>query len=250
MEVSYNGVTHTDGECKFTIDSEPLRTVSGTLYALRQTIAIEGTLLAANSTDLLTRIEEIKTAYRADGGDLSIDFPGGSPGTNDDLASSQCVDGVKVIKAPSFTVGEGGEYSTFRHFNVVLGGIVPLGGSLPNIVVSFKETLSWRGNGGARRVLVPLKNGPWQEQIPYPNTPQTATQEGQIIGLTRHMFERVPGPKWGLWLLDNEGLSMSPQGPQDRLETGQPIDFLLTYSYAFKGNLPFARAGDIPATPI
>jgi len=150
-------------------------------------VRIRGELILPSSigetaapAELQKLIDKIKSAFTTDGRDFSVTFPNGVK--HIDLRSADFSGGLRITKGPNF-IGEGrGELVRRRSFELEITGekIIEVIGGVGGITsnVTFTESLSFRGNGGQRFVLIETMHGEPIKQVVNERTICRCVQSG------------------------------------------------------------------------
>jgi hypothetical protein len=157
-----------------------LRTEATVPWGYRAEMSVHGYLEGNGQTDLSNKEEQLKLALRTPYKDLVFYTDDGKPTSAKMLNSSNCLTGVVTTEA-EFPSNVGAEWSSQREFRFSASADYTLPG-FGNQLVSFKETVTYRGGDALYRVL-PAINGILQKQLIYPKTPYEVTQSGESIGL-------------------------------------------------------------------
>lgn len=201
MYVKYGTYFHAAGEVTLKgIMRDSLRSEDGLVYAITEIWDLEGRLqiddqgtAAANQAAMTTAINALKTAYSTNGKDLGF-YDNADNVTSHFLDSSTSTMGVQITQQPSFPVGGGAEYSTFRTYSLRAEAQWGYSGGGGQMLVSWTETVSFRGTGGRTwGYLVPIVGSPQQQLLTETST-HWAFQRGEATG--NGYYPIVPGPKW------------------------------------------------------
>lgn len=200
MYLQYRGYLHGFCECGVKIDIGRIYGVNRVPIALSQRWVITGRLVGDSVADMTTKIAALEAAYSVNHGDLYL--------LNADMSQSA----HKIISAQTLTgtmveslsyPNENDIYSTHRNYVIVIttetdaasqaggGGGSPSG---PGQIVSFRESISFRGTGGPRVAVREQRRGPPVRQQVSQSTPIYATQRGQSIGL--YGYPAASQPMW------------------------------------------------------
>lgn len=194
MQIVYGSYSHSDNECSVAIDREPQFSPDGIRTGYKETWAISGKLYAASVSALTSALAALKAAYDVDGQDVALYDSSGNL-THHQMLSSQTLGGTRVVKTPSFPVGDSAEYTTWRSYTIVLEGEFGVTSiNFPGGLLSFHETISFTGSGGAKFVIVTPRNGPPVRMQTSMGSPAVANQSGEAIGYTG--YPSPPGPFW------------------------------------------------------
>ncbi len=198
MYLKYGNYQHAAGECTLTgITRQTAMTPNGIAYAIRERWNIMGRLQiadqgtpAANQAAMTVALNALIAAYKLQGRDLGFYDDAGNL-TSHVMRTSQTESGVAVIQQPSFPIGKGAEYSTFRTYTMSLEGSYSIAtGSL----ISWAESVSIRGTGGpVWGFLQPLTGSP-QQQLFSQSSTVIAVQRGSASAV--HNYPSIPSPLW------------------------------------------------------
>lgn len=185
-------------------------------------IVLNGDLIASSQAAIRTKIIAFEAAIE-DGRDIGLYHDDNSKSAHF-FDNAQSVSGVRVISF-GYPDGDASEYATARTFDLTLEAEF-----LPTSfdgLKSFREELTFQGNGGPRRVLIVTLNG-IQAQTTNPRTIQRISQIGSAVGISA--YPSVPSPIFGKQQ-DNERHTIKKTGPtlDGRLYT----DYGVQWSYAF-----------------
>lgn len=189
MIIKYGSNSRTDSEIALTITKNAQRAPNGTRIGTRETWTLDGILHGTDVDDLTTNIAALEAEFSSDGKDIVLLKSDGTTETAHKITNSNTIGGVKVIQPPAFPKGDGAEYTTFRRYRIVIGALVDDGS---DELMDFRETTTRTGNGGPRRVLIEVLNGPPQAQTTSRYTPVRITQRGRALGKTIYPNAAIP----------------------------------------------------------
>lgn len=198
MNISYNGYLHDPAECEIEQITSIARNPDGGVDYKTVTTTITGKIYTVLG-DIDAKIRAMMLAYSVDGGNFICALPNGQD-TVHSIYDSQTMDGVRVVQPPSFPVGGGAEYSSFRTYQIVLEARFQVANS-PE-VISFTETVTYRG-GGPRVILIETINGPPVRQVTNQMSVATCIQSGQIVTSTRYS-SIIPPPIYPQFIIPTE----------------------------------------------
>lgn len=155
-----------------------------------ETWTIRGMLQASTQALLTTAINDLEAAYEDDGRDLNFYTDAGSTLSAHSISSSATKGGTRVVSL-AYPDGKGGEYSTYRTYEIVIEAEFPLNDDLN--MVQFEESLTFAGGGPKFVVLQPLNGAPIRQRV-ADATPFTASQDGRAVGYLRYPV--IPRPFW------------------------------------------------------
>ncbi len=230
MQITYRGYQFVIGTAGVAITKRSNLDEFKRQLSVTNTFNITGALVEANQATLLTKLAELENAFSEGGGDFVMTLAG--VGVPHQLLSSACIGGVRVTTPVSYPDGRGTELVNRRTFNIVLEGDVETPGA-SGYIVSYSETISYTGNGGARTALLEPLNGAPIEQQTHEQTVCRATQSGNAVG-----FSNYPGIPAAL--LD------SPQNDKFTVTYGSPkksgdryTHYPVSWSYTYESASPF-----------
>lgn len=177
MHLRYGSYNHAAGECIVSISRVERANESGLSYGYTETWTIDGMLVGSSQADLTTKIQALEAAYASGGFDLTLVDDLGND-TPHKMVSANAIEGVKVVK-PSYPMGEGAEYTTFRHYTIVATAdfdVIESGG-----LISWGETLTFSGGGAQYVWQQPLSGPPIKQQVATA-TPYRLIQSGSATG--------------------------------------------------------------------
>lgn len=232
MYLKYGSYQHADAEVTFTIGRDALENEAGQHYGDRHTWNIEGCLQAADTAAVVTAFRALEAAYSQWYRDLV--FYDDSGAATHTLLNSGSTTGVKIIRPPSYTRGDGAELSTYRNYIITATADYPAGTGA-NLLRSFTETLAF-GGGGPERAVVECVNVPPQEQVLKLYTTYRASQRGSAVGM--YSYPAIPAPLFP----GKERVRSNPPGdPQygsPKLRNGIYVDWPVSWSYEFISATP------------
>lgn len=161
----------------------------GNLIGIRKRYTIRGMLQADSPTQLTTRILALEAAYSISGGKLGLYHAPGVP-------TAHVIQDVRIVRPPSYPIGIGGEYTTYRTYEIEVEAGVPAivdGGGGQQQLLSFQESFQQVG-GGPQFAYLPLLSGAPQRQIIRQQTPYRAVQVGRAAGTGG--YPPFPSPQW------------------------------------------------------
>ncbi len=230
MFVRYRSYTHDDNEVALSISSTPLYGDTGYRYGLHKVWRLSGVLQADTQAELTGKIRQLEQAYSVDGGDLTFRLADGTV-TAHSLLNKHTMGGVRVTSGPTFSRGEGAEYSTFRSYEITLEADVLAAGRQ---ILSWQEEVRATGSGGPMTKYIPVLRGPWVRQITSETSLVTLVQSGSAVGL--QSYPVPPGPLFPI----HEEISRriySERTP--RLRGGTLWEFPINWSYTMEAPVPF-----------
>lgn len=189
MHIKYGEYTHDTNECTIAISRRGLYTEDGSRYGYRDRWEITGMLQAASQGALTGAIDGLKAAYAENGLDIGLYTDSGSA-TSHSITSEDTTTGTLVMEGPDFPEGEGAEYTTFRHYRIVLEAETT--GDTGGLLVSYQETLLYRGTGGPVWRYLPVLTGPPQQQMLQQQSTRWLFQRGRAEQAVT--YPARPGP--------------------------------------------------------
>lgn len=220
-----------------TVTSEKVYGPRGLPWAIRRQVRARFELNDERGTAAVAKmVDDCIKAHNADRGDLIWELPGGTSAPELSVRSSETVGGVRVVQPPSFTAGEGGEYSVYRKGEVAYEYMIPMSGVGRNFVWEWKEEVSFTGSGGAMKALTETKTGNVDRQRSRRNSICRATQSGTIVGL----FQRpaMPRPLFPSDV-DEERTQARLLPAEEILADGTELRFGIQYTYEFTSGTRF-----------
>jgi hypothetical protein len=231
MQLKYGNHTHDAGEAEVMISREGLVSEMGRMFAIRERWEVQGRLHEASSADLSTAIDALITAYSYQGQDIELTQ------SEHAMRSGDTLNGTRVVSPPHFPQGRGGEYSTYRNYNLAVEGEFAYVGN--SILLSWTESLTFTGTGGPVWGFLECLNGPPQQQMFMQQSVVHATQRGSAVcvpdSLHRNeygFFWVPPEPIWPQWE-HRDKKTITYELPADLY--GKRIT---NWSYEFSANVP------------
>jgi len=239
VKLTYGTYQHAVKTVTPRVTSVPLYTPRGEVYAIRQTVTIAGEVGGDDTHAVRDAVEELIAAYSTDGKDLVWSLMDDSQTPDVALISSRCIGGTRVIQRPSFTAGEGGEYSNYRKYEVVVQGDVRIKDQDIPRVWSYSQTIQRTGTGGPVYRHVPLKHERWQRQQSRRYSLVRIVQTGTIAGTHAHL--RPPAPRWPHALLA-ESVTVTESEQPALWINGIGVGWETSWSYTFESATPLSGA--------
>jgi len=191
MYLQYGNYQHQPGECSISISRRSLLTENKIMYAYVETWQILGRLQADDIPSLTAAIQALEAAYYIPNQDLGLFNDDGTP-TDHTLGNAGSNGGVILIQPPAFPEGRNAEYSTFRNYSITLEAEYPYVGM--GRLLSWSETLSFRGTCGPIWGFLATINGEPEQQLFRQQSSMTVTQSGQATG-----WDAYPLPAGPIW---------------------------------------------------
>lgn len=231
MILKYGAYTHANNEVAYTITRHALKTQGGIFYAYEEQWSCTGILHSPDGTQngLTNAIIALTNAYSVDGYDLVHYLDDGVTPTAHQLISVACNGGTRVLQAPQFPIGTGGEYTTYRNYSFTIAGEVPLTSS--NVLTKYEEKISVKGTGGPVQVWIPVAEGPWIRQ-------QTSTASTFQIQQTGHATGLYAYPPFNDPIWPDAEIVQQRQQEQGNAEArnGRFYNFPASWSYTFESS--------------
>jgi hypothetical protein len=221
----YGSYTFAQNEISTIFRQEYVRDSRNFRRYIRKTIEINGKLHASSADALTTAMNTLDSAFSVDGRDFTL-FTDGGTATHHRLLTGAAIGGVRVMRGPSYEPGDGGEYTTYRSYNIMLEAdyLVP---NAPN-VMEFEESVTVIGSGGPRIVWRPVLVGDAKPQLTTQKTLSKTVQSGTAMGHGTWPFP--PNPLWPEFELAEER-NLVRHAPKRNLSS--LIDYRISWSYAF-----------------
>lgn len=257
MYLRYGAYTHALDEANVVISKEQRLTDANIRIGTTERWAISGQIIGSSISDLTTKILAMEAAYAKFNVNLHL--------LDNDLNETahkiiaNATNGGIVVERIDFPVGDGSEYVLSRSYAIAIradygarsanapggnsgGGAGDGGGGQPNTLIRYQESLTFRGNGGPRRVVREIRNGYPVEQIVSQRTPVYATQRGSATGYFAP--PRPPRTIWPAFVMnaDSEVSSVSPT----RVGVGVSLEQVV---YETTWNYQFVSPGPLTGTP-
>jgi hypothetical protein len=196
----------------------------GSPASVENTIECTGEFLGTGQRDLVNQCTLLELALGRQWQDFRILCDDGTAAIY--LPNATAFGGVRVIEGPDYPEGAGVEFAVKRKFRFVVQATYPITAAGLPLLVTYEETVSFRG-GGPLIVWMQPVNGPPIRQIAAEATPYYATQSGNAVGLLGW-----PAPPFPLW----SGALMT--APQISRTTPQVLgtsrrNFKITWNYEF-----------------
>lgn len=198
----------------------------------RYRATIEGELQYSTQADLTTRIGNLIDGYSVDGQEACLYQDDGTPTRHRLALTANLISGPRIMYR-DWPKGDAAEYATKRTFRVILEAEYL---EADSEIVSFQETLSFRGNGGPIWTADVCATGPPRATLRAQRSVQHVLQQGTIVGLTGHPTSMVPGPIFGPY---EHGNMRTVRLQSPRFYGSMYLDFPISYSYSF--SLPAAQ---------
>ncbi len=209
MILQYGSFSHALNEAKIATSRRREANSDGVMSLERVNYQISGYLHAADQPGLTTAIQALELGYAQENVSLTLYLDDGvTPSAHSINANTALY--VRATVKPSYPTSEGGEYSTYRYFEIEVEALFPV--NLNSSLISFNESLQFSG-GGPKYILQRCITGPanmvqTEEQVPY-----RCTQVGSATGIYTWP-QYVAQPLFPYAILDGEKQSVEADTPQ------------------------------------
>ncbi len=220
----------------------PTWTDDGILIGSKEFWGIRGRLLADDATALSAKVVLLKAAYAATGGDIVLLQNDGTTETDFKITGNKTIGGIRATRL-EFPSEMGASWTTFLDYEidivatlgVTVGGGTPGGGT----IISWTESISFRGTGGPRFAVRECRNAIPQVQQVSKSTPIYANQRGVAVGLSD--WPDPPRAVWPQHEIDAD--HEEAYTGADAVGSGQggatrEREFRTSWSYKFKASQP------------
>lgn len=200
MYVRRGSYNHEANETRFRFRIMPQYADSRILVGYKKLVHLEGMLFGDDASELATKQAALVAAYTSTSGnfvvlqnDNSTEIP------TYKIDGSKTIGGIRLTDI-DFPNADAAEWTTYLKYVIDLeadiGGVGLVGGQggSQSVLISFTETITVRGNGGAAFVLRTPRNAPPVKQIVSQRTPIFASQRGVAVGL--YKYPSPPQPIW------------------------------------------------------
>lgn len=236
MYLKYGSYTHDNNEASVTIDRQSILDSAGRIYRESERWLITGQLHAETQAALTTAIQSLEAAYSLQEQDLVFYLDDATTETAHAMRRASAIEGPRVIQRPSFPIGRGAEYSTFRSYQIQVEAVFAGDSSVG--LLEFRETLDFEG-GGERWVLLETLNGPPQRQTLAQQTGYRVIQSGNALG--NLAYPSIPGPIWAA--AEHTDMRRIQRTSPDRKGKGGNItyeNFPVSWQYVMEAPTPFS----------
>ena len=201
---------------------------------------IDGMIVANSQVSCRTKTQAVMDAYaNLTGKDLTLYMDGGASVSAHRMRSSDSLDGLRTVAAPSFPDGRGTEALTKRTFTVSVEAEFPVVGANTKLV-SYSETLTFNGGyplGMSEVGFLHPVNGPPIKQKLKQFPIYKATQSGQAVGYGDWPIEGLHfKPIWPGHIIPQES-SIVPGTPKRRGDA-KYSDYPLSWTFVFMSSSP------------
>jgi hypothetical protein len=201
----------------------------------RVTVNLEGRLEGSGQIDLATKSGQLQRALLTPYLDLVLLSDSGV--VVEALRSGGSTTGVVCVSGPDFFSADGAEFATYRSFRAVFQADYPITAQSVSAVISWTQTVTF--GGGEPVILDQLAiDGPGVSVMVSPQTPYTASQTGQAVGL--YAYPPIPKPLFGQ--PRRKQVSMTAPTRSGRGLINYPI----TWSYEFASWRPLTGGPGVP----
>lgn len=190
MILRYGSYSHANNECAVIISRDGTVGEDGKVVSVTERWDIAGQYHADSVSALTAGLRAMERAYQDEKRDLVLKTDAGGA-TAHGLYNSQTMFGVRVVQPPSYPVGSGAEYTTFRNYTIAVEAEFAVNSGL---LLSYREGVTQRGSGAALWTYQFPILGPPQPQILSQYSPVTIVQEGRAVGFG--VYPPFPPPMW------------------------------------------------------
>lgn len=199
-------------------------------YKLRGEVRIDDTgTVAGNQAAMTTKLRELEAAFSQQFKDFGF-YDNSGRLTAHRLLNSETLGGVKVLTRIEYPDSTGAEYSTYRTFEVTLGGDVAITASNPNTIVNWAEVVEYQGTGGPRRVWTEFVEGDPQNDIVCQRTTIKCVQRGTARAIGAYPR---PTPLYPLEV-EHEDLRIWSPGTPEFMGNGVNAYYPASWAYFFE----------------
>jgi hypothetical protein len=179
-----------------------------TLGSVLVSMDVEFEIIRDTQAAITTRFNQIKAAILKDGGDVGFYQDNGARSAIF-IDSSRTTSGVYITQHPSIVQGDGADYATHLKGSCSFAAdLAPedFGGATANDggLTRYQEVMTFRGNGGPRKVVVAGDRGDPVSYTLCDRTPVYATQSGRATWSGNRVWYPPPNPPLFPGLLDGE----------------------------------------------
>lgn len=263
MYLKFGDYSHSIGEADVSMRQVRQYSDRGQMVGILHTWTIKGVLQAASQSALSTAITALEAAYssrRRVG--IGLYFDDGTASAHN-LTAARSLSGVKVTNGPDYPTGSGGEYSTYRSYEIVVESLqpptdesgdplppeqnpanTPGANGVPVLLMEWEETLSFSG-GGPRYVFLELLEGDPVRQIVAQRTPYRARQSGSALAFQDYAAFPEPFSPDNELQTERERTQISPKRVE--AQNGQPAyqEYRCSWSYSFQSTQPMSGSPSI-----
>ncbi|MBX7106547.1 MAG: hypothetical protein K1X57_20900 [Gemmataceae bacterium] len=233
MQVRYGGYSCVQNGVKWTtaIQTELAQNVP---FNRRITVNLEGKLEGTSQADLAAKSAALQAAFLTPYLDLVLLADNGA--ILESLRSGGSTTGVVCIAGPDFYSADGAEFATYRSYRATFQAEYPLQAGQA-LIVAWTQSLTL---GGGNPLIVDQLaiNGPGVSVTASPQTPYTATQTGQAVGL--YGYPNYPPPLFG----SPRSIERIPTSPT-RNGRGL-VNYPIAWNYQFAAWTPLVGTPGVP----
>jgi hypothetical protein len=186
--LEYGDYRHAIGDAAVSINRVGEFNDLGVCYAIRETWSIQGRLIASSQNGVSTAISRLESAYYVGNRPIGLYFGHESGGkvikdgaTQHSIVPGRTIDGVRVRVQPSYQLNTGGEYTTYRHYNIAVEALVKTG-LYGSDIAAWDESVTSQG-GQPRDIVIETLNTAPVIQRTAAQTAFYVTQTGRAVGL-------------------------------------------------------------------
>lgn len=233
INLIYGSYSHESGECAVQWSADPI-VKNGTRTGVMYTIDIRGRLHGDTQAALSAAIMAMERAYAEDNRDIGLVYSDGTR-TAHYLSARSCRGGVRVVRGPSYPVGDGGQYSTYRDYTITVEAEVSVDEDESGIL-EWAETVTEIG-GGRQYGFLETLNGEPQEQILKQQTVYRATQVGEAVGAKS--YPPPPPPIWASrFCHDKSSVARTSPRKVGTLKGEEYTEYRTSWNYVFESATP------------
>lgn len=177
--LSYGSFVHVQNDPAITIRTSAKYSPRSIVELIKYSVGIKGVIHGADQNTVKANIALLEAAYLVDGNDLILYADDQSTVLHGFLSSS-FLGGTRVTSRPSYPIGTGAEYSTFRNYEITVEGDLP---NTANNILDYEDNIEFEGTGGPRYVFLETDVGPPQQQVTRQQTLYRARQQGRSMGM-------------------------------------------------------------------
>jgi hypothetical protein len=187
--LQYGNYPHELADAAVSIQRVGVPNEAGQIFATREVWTIQGRLEADTQAELGTKIAALEDAYKRQASKVALKFEGGAD-TAHVMNIQNMLSPITVTQQPSYPVGAGAEYTTFRNYTIQVEGLVKTDLAQADLIF-YRENVSTSG-GFPRDVLVQTLNTPPVRQRVADFTPFIVRQAGRAISLRGWVIRPQP----------------------------------------------------------
>jgi hypothetical protein len=229
----YGTYQHEDWEVEVTIEKSANFTSRQIPISHNLRMNLNGILIATTQAELTTKILALEAAYSQPASSCGLYLNGKLTA----IKIENTKGGVQVASGPNYPQGNGGEYSTYRHYQIGLEATVDVPEGQTDPVLQFSESLSFSGTCGPKFVYQPTLTGPPVKQIVAQQTTMKVVQSGNAVGYnSRPLVPRALFPN-------------DEHFEERKIDIGSPrrigiketyIEYPVSWQYVFESNSPLS----------